>query len=168
MSTKKKTSKNFSKYCLIAITFLMTGCNSLPVELLSKATKVEPVRKDVVPDEMKEYAKNVLDYGDYYMKELVEKSKAGEGIDGQTLKTGMDLMTEEMQNASALSKRLFPKLEDEAVKVAKQCNVSVTFFIVAYLGLTTYVLVPSDRTDLKTEWDKVIQPRAKMIKDCQL
>ena len=27
MSTKKKISKNFSKYCLIAIAFLMTACN---------------------------------------------------------------------------------------------------------------------------------------------
>ena len=74
MSTKKKTSKNFSKYCLIAIAFLMTGCNSLPVELLSKATKVEPVRKDVVPDEIREIAQNAIDYGDYYMKEFAENS----------------------------------------------------------------------------------------------
>jgi hypothetical protein len=27
MSTKKKTSKNFSKYCLVVIAVLMTACN---------------------------------------------------------------------------------------------------------------------------------------------
>lgn len=167
MSTKKKTSKNFSKYCLMAIAFLMTGCNSLPVELLSKATKVEPIKKDVVPDEMKEYAKNVLDYGDYYMKQFAENSKTGE-VDRQSLGTGMDLILEEMQSANALSKRLFPKLEDESAKVAKQCNTSAAGFMISYAGLSTYVLIPSDRTDLKTEWDKVIQSRAEMIKDCQL
>ena len=167
MSTKKKTSKNFSKYCLIVIALLMTVCNSLPVDFLSIATKVEPFKKDVLPDETNDYATNVLDYGDYYMKEFSENSKTGE-VDRRSLRTGFELITEEMQRASELSKRLFPKLEDKTVKVAKQCNVKVMDFIVAYAGLTTYVVVPSTELNLKTEWDKVNQSRSKMIKDCQL
>jgi hypothetical protein len=153
---------------LILALFLLAGCNSLPVDLLSKATKVEPVKKDVVPDEMKIYAKNVLDYGDYYMKEFAENSKTGEKPDSRSLVTGFELIVEEIGSANRLSKRMFPKLEEKTLKVAKQCYEAMSGYSIKYGGLPTYVMVPTEGIDLKTEWDKVIQSRAEMIKDCQL
>jgi hypothetical protein len=152
----------------------MTGCNSLPVELLSKATKVEPVRKDVVPDEIREIAQNAIDYGDYYMKEFAENSKnyPNDPPDFQILKTGLELISEEREKISEISTRLFPKLEPESVKVSKQCYLRLFEYNIYYLNVqmmvSGYAIGFSDYATYKAEWDKAIQSRAKIIKDCQL
>lgn len=151
----------------------LTGCNLLSVERLQQSVNVQQIKKSVVPDELKEYAKNALDYGDYYMKEYVDYVKSNnEDASQNSIKTGAELTREESDKSNKISERLLPKLDKETENLAKQCNKTLFAYSANYFllhsGIFNNTLPFSESQSIDQRWKEVIKSRGEMIKDCQL
>ena len=158
---------------LFLIMSALSGCNATSPKLIQNNIKPQPIRKDIVPEEIKEFAKNILDYGDYYMKESIENSKnSNQQVEYRSLQIGQKLVFEQLEQSTSLSQQLFPKLDNETLKVAKQCNSSLTNYVFEYTYLSSQAVIStsifSENKDIRPAWDKVIKSREKMITDCQI
>lgn len=177
---------------LFLILFVLSGCAFIPQKVLtSKDSEEIPVVVEDIPVEIKEIAKNILDYGDFYMKEQSKILAHKLTPDEKTLlrysykeygkkyipvkMIGSPLIKEEFDKITFIVERNYPKMDKNEVESTKVCVASLESYVYRYNSefsdaVNSKIILDMEPilNTFQDEWNTVNALRESMIKDCKL